>query len=1125
MNLSQSMPLEHILTIHGDQLFRVALVLTGDEQQAAQVLRSVIRAIPAPQTLVDLSHLLNMLLAEIRQCEQQVSRPALLHWTNRFKPSRRRKSRVWGDFERVVFHLPWQQRQALVLHLFLGYDAALIAQINATSVDTERKNLSDALVSLAAPVGVPLPDAQPTEQCPPIRQDLMDPPELGRRDTVVRGHLAACGACRAFDKAWSALSQCVEARLRGSLRDCTLPADLQERLLRDIHIAPNWYAHPNLRFALLPLLVLALIGVVVLPGFFQRPAEQMIADAPPLDNPRNLIEQALDQIGKPPEGAGVWHAQWEAVWYFDIDKYAPLHASAWFDTNNPARHRLQLVHTSGGAPYELQIGDGREQFWYALDPLYHSSLYGSSEQVKTPQLLYQEMTATDQDSARLARLHAGAWNLGPAYLRQARDADDLSSLGRQRDGDHTVQILSFTGISPLALPSGAPGATEDAVTILLMLDAVDGRLRSATELVGPPNGAQTSRTTWRLLSEEWVTDRNQIRSAFDAKRAWTGKGNFARKPQEQASVDSAFLLVDQATLLGPMQLLVYFPSPLFLPAAPPADTERALFYRWDEYTHPFDSTLSLTYLGTEKWLTLSQDHYLSLNDAETLEIGPWTVSLLPFRGQRYQIGLRYYGDGRVITNGRSTGNINIRLAIDAQGYTRAELLQFIEQLQPADFHSVRSHLALFPPAEGVPHEVHTALVEALTQAPLPKAGEALYQRSRSYSRQNPAPDRLADPYHRLPYNGQPETVFNEKWMRPDSPQSRFATVRRERDADGAILFKDYDGEPQSWRYWTTLDTLNISYGWRIADGYMSDGDQIAFGMLGEAYAELLLSTRPDGTQVITRSENGRSSKRFGHLYTSDSSEFGLYLRDIQPMTITTELVLQADDSRPVQLRVYGEGMNQGSGPQRVLLRKWELLETAYLDANDVPSEIFDPTPPDALFVNDYTRPRVTASASAGKTISLDEARTRAKSPLFLLPTDGLLVLHSIRASDGDPSTPSFNSTPNLFNEAVLKDVAICFDYRIPDDHLNANRLTIYQGPVEPLRTFFRGQDFTPWASSEQRQATIAGREMEVWWMRGLSGRRVWLFAELEGTLLIATGPSEWFAENAVPLLAQLQLAE
>lgn len=1002
MNLSQSMPLEHILTSHGDQLFRVALVLTGDEQRAAQVLRSVIRATPASQTLVDLSKLLNMLLAEIHQHEQQASRPALPRWTCRFRPGRRCQRRVWGDFERAVFDLPMQQRQALVLYLLLGYDETLIAQVNATSVDTEGKNLCDALVSLAAPLGVTLPDAQPTDQCPPTRQALMEPPELGRRDAAVRGHLAMCGACRAFDKAWIDLSQRVEARLRGSLRDCTLPADLGEKLLRDIHLTPNWYEHPALRFVLLPLLVLAVIGVVVLPGFFQSPVVPVVADAPPLDDPRDLVEQALDLVGKPPNGLGVWHAQWEIVWYFDIDKYAPMHASAWFDTNNPARHRLQLVHTSGGAPYELQIGDGEGQFWYALDPFYYSSLYGSSEQVKTPQLLYQEMIAADQDAARLARLHAGAWNLGPAYLRQARDASDLGSMGRQRDGDRTVQILSFTGVSPLALPSGAPGATEDTVTILLTLDAVDGRLRSATELVGPPNGAQTSRTTWRLLSEDWVTDRNQISGAFDVKRAWTGKGNFAREPQEQASADSTFLLIDQATLLAPTRLLSYFSTPLFLPVALPPDTERALFYRWVEATEFFDPRVSLTYLGTGKWLTLSQGRYLRLDDAETLELGPWTVNMLPFRGQRYQIDLRYYGDARVITNGQFTENIDIQMAIDAQGYTRAELLQFIEQLRAADVHSFRAHLALFPPAEGVPREVHTALVEALTLSPLPETGEVLYQRSRNYSRQNPAPDRLADPYHRLPYSGRPEITFSEKWVQPNDSAGSFAFVVKESDADDALLFKNYYGESQSWRYWTTLDTLGIFHGWFIAGGYMSEGDWIAFGMLDEEYSELLLSTRPDGTRVITRSENGRSSESFGNLYTSDSSEFGPYLRDIRPMTITTELMLHADDSRPVQLHVYGEGISRASGLQRVLLREWELLETTHLDVNDVPSDIIDPTPPDALIVNDHTRWRPTALGLAEGAISLDEARARAQSPLFILPADEPLVLQRILASNSDP---------------------------------------------------------------------------------------------------------------------------
>lgn len=181
---------------------------------------------------------------------------------------------------------------------------------------------------------------------------------------------------------------------------------------------------------------------------------------------------------------------------FSDDLYAPLLAEIWLDPRLPGRHRLQLSHRDGGAPYELQVGDGVRRFSYALDVAYAPSVYGAlpiRARPGSPALLDQSLDAAAQQRARDERLRSGPWMLAPNYLQQARVATDLRLLGRQREGQRTLQILSFSGITLLDWPEGATPAAE-RVTVLLAIDPEEGLLYRITELVGPPDGVQVSRT-------------------------------------------------------------------------------------------------------------------------------------------------------------------------------------------------------------------------------------------------------------------------------------------------------------------------------------------------------------------------------------------------------------------------------------------------------------------------------------------------------------------------------------------------------------------------------------------------------------------------------------------------------
>lgn len=699
MTLTPPMSLEQALVEHGNALYRMALLLTGNEVDAAQVLRATSRcAAQTPTSIADATELLALLLTTVHQRAEDNS---FLARVRRLRLPRLRvgdQQHFPNELYRTMLELPLDQRQMLGLILLLGYDMPTAAHISGMAEDQACKTLNAALLALATTGEIASPDTTPTDLCPPVRTSLMSAAANPRHDPALRGHLALCSACRAFEKAWKQLIQRVEYVLRGTLRNYALSPDLRTELVNDVFL-PHRRQRRLLQFALLPLLALLFIALTILPGLFRHPVTQEI-QAPTLEDPRNLVERALAQVDQPPAGQGTWHGQWEIAWYFSDGSYAPLQADAWIDTQNPARHRLQFTHSDGGAPYELQLGDGTEELWYALHPAYYGSLYGG-QSIDSPRLIHRAMATDQQDQARAARLRSGVWDVGPSYLRQAAAASDLRTLGQQPDGNHTVQIISFSGFSPLGLPPDAPGTTSSRIPILLAIDIATGQLRSATELLGPTGGAQTSRITWRLRSEEWVGTGVHVRPIFNVKRAWTGKGDFSKQTYG-VSADNTLLLLEKDTLVHPAQLLN---TNLWLPGKPPPGAERALL-RW--------GPPELTYLGPGRWLTLipvtrgfatggDSADVLNLEATgtapqtgnERVQIAPWTIDLRAGKGQRYYLTLqRDTTDDRDNDPAPARDTVTMML-IKASGYTRAELLQVIRNLRPFDPQSFLAQEHLF----------------------------------------------------------------------------------------------------------------------------------------------------------------------------------------------------------------------------------------------------------------------------------------------------------------------------------------------------------------------------------------------------------------------------------------------
>lgn len=685
--------LEQALDDHGHLLYAMALLVVGNRKRSMALLQATFVQAAADAVPQDMHGWLRILLAATPRLADSKAVEA-----RRGRPDTGSAS-AEALFQ-AVQRLPVEQRQVIGLRLWLGYDDVQAAHIVALDPDAVATTLVAALQQLASDFDYAIPADEPTVDCAPARAELRRAFGAGRYSAATRGHLAMCSACRGFEQRWEELEHAVERSVRQALRDQQLDRAARAALLSAVHGRRNPLQRPAVRLALLAALVLLVIGGLTLPGQGVTPTARPATVAEEVD-PRGLVAQSITGYALPPAGSemGVWHAEWETLWYFSSGSLAPLRAAAWIDAGNPARHRLEFRHRDGGAPYEFQVGDGDDSLWYALNAAYYGSLYGGHDDRRRTRLVHRWYSAADQEQARAERMQSGVWDLGMAYLRQAATAADLRDLGQVSIDDHEARIIAFSGHSPLGYPAGAPEASALPVTILLTLDIADGRLRSVQELIGPAGSAQTSRTTWRLVQEEWQPNTAAL---FDGEQAWTGRGGFDRRPAEPAA-DPGLPLISERESVPLEVLLEDNAAPVWVPGTPPPGAERAVL-RWSQAIwadEPEGRRLlamkpaSLTYIGPGRWLTLTFDETLVHKDAEVLQMGAWNVQLRAQRAGRYRVAIQRQTQTNTIWQTGQPAEPPGTMLIDARGYSRAELLQLVADLRPFDAQSLEAQAELF----------------------------------------------------------------------------------------------------------------------------------------------------------------------------------------------------------------------------------------------------------------------------------------------------------------------------------------------------------------------------------------------------------------------------------------------
>lgn len=1129
MASSTATELPQALQRHGDDLYRLACLLTPNAAQAERALLDATRRLAAGPPGYDESALIGALLAALPREPARPSRQ-LPEWAQ--PPAGRERQQ---PLLAAIARLPRAARATLGLSILRSFEPRQVAAATGAEAAEVPAQLRDTLLALApaAPTERPteiLRQADPPEACRATRAALaLADPRL-HSDPSLRAHLASCSACRSAELAWLQLSAAVEEALRGALRETRQPARLaaQLQLLASAPPGsrPSWRDDPRARIALVALPVLLIIAALVWPrGGGGSPTGSGGASTAPAE----LVRRALAQLYTPTAGEGVWHGQYEIAWVFPNNTTALLNAEIWREPGT-GRHRAQLVHHNGGGPYEFELADDHDALWYAVSPNYLRALTPVEFGTVSLRNAFR-VTPEQREQMLAARLDSGAWALAGAYLRQA-GAAELRSWGRQRDpGGRQLQLVSFAGVSPLALPADAPEATSSRATVLLAIDEASGRLREVRELFGAQGAEQITRVTWRAVAEELLpaptpTVNDVVdQPIFDLRRAWNGTGTFATRGTLKIP---QMPLVEDIQIGSLSQLLQDMAQSFWLPALP-AGTESALLLNLPQTGS--DGGQSLVYLGKRRQLALAPVFALfELGPDGNLDLTPLVstafpsferagddfVAFQPLPAQGYLV--RYVRVDRA--NRRAQA-----VQAHASGYTRAELLAVLKTLAPLMLTSFSQQAPLF--VDTHPHdEAWRALVGALAAPPQPPAGGARHFVEQVFKRQQTLPDPLADPYHRPPYGGWPERYLQDNWSRTNPLSDTLESAASTRRADGALLGRQYRSGLAGWDYDALVDRVTLFDDQPLAG--VNEDQGVVLRMLDCGSAKLV--RRPDGRRALTLTERDWQAKscqnpHYPQLWlrqldavnanSNAQGDITPFLLDRSDETLTTMLVLGAD-GRPERIEVWAGAPESGT-----LIEGWQRVSEELVPADQLPADVFDPKPPDALLR--WLVPGL-GQVSYQPPVALDLAAVlgRAQSPVFgFAPDDPDANLLGIEGSPAPQvlQPPVRFSEEELFEQMVFDGIAIRSTSIVTTTAGDTMLLTLFQAPAEQARAFLRDQ--TRWSSSELARLEIGQRSVDGWLVRTRALGRPWLLFELDGTLLAAPNPSE-AVQAALGRLVRLQ---
>ena len=807
-----------------------------------------------------------------------------------------------------------------------------------------------------------------------------------------------------------------------------------------------------------------------------RPAALSAAPA----DAATLLERARATLYAAPDGKGVWSGRYAIFFPFPDGSSATLAAQLWRDTE-ASRHRLQLVHANGGAPFEFELGDGRTTLRYAATPAYGAALYPQLGQYASGAVQLAQQQA-EQRAMLEARLASGAWALGGQYLELASAAGGMRSFGsRVADDGTALQIVGFRALSPLARADDAAPAT-----ILLALASDSGRLYEVREISSPDGGEQTGRVTWQYLGGEWL-DAAQKASAFDIDRAYNGVAPF--EPRD--SIASPLLPLVPQTASIALEHASY--TGLRFPAiAPPGAAAAALVQMMMVNTE-----YAVTYIGPQRRLAITAmaNATISPANAETVKIGAATALIRAGPSRRYDV--RLLPDPQLNTP-------SFVLNLTAVGYGRAELVALLGSLRPLDSAIYRDQSRLFVASSDRPSAVVEALLDLIAAAPdVPSVGHLRHLSYRVFSRQQPRAAAPANPYQMVAYGGQAETTVQQTWLRPHAEDTNWAMTDIQTLDGGTIDRYVFNGGSVMRVDGTTAVAAQVS---PDAAPQHAPGTMLAWRMLGcGAYVagQPTLATDGGARTLTYREANVSASCLWFELQTAleqqqsephrvQTDALRPYLFDLAGKPLFTSVTLDADGRPSLVAICAGE-------PVCTPLQSWQTLTDEELPAASVGA--FDQgARPDAV------------GSPLRLIISLDNQLASAAAPVYLLDAPGVTLgtIERVETPTGGSSTDE-----DVLSAALDTGVATLQTYSMPQ----GQTMRVYQGSEAAFGGFLH--QHAVWSVSVPEAFAMADGGSVAGWRVMQGSGPVWALLPLGETLVAA---EMTYAEQTAAL-ATLRLAK
>lgn len=1068
---------DQVVARYGQDLYRLALLLTDDQQRAEQAILTTFRHLSATDA-ADEAALVRVLLAALPPDSARTARKSSWIATHLADSSNSSLIAAWS-------RLPRSQRLALALTLLRSYTDQQIGDVVGEQGPGDAlPTAHDGLLGLydarygqgeAQRNGLlgTLPEAF-DDACRPVRHALAAGDDRLSFDPALRGHLALCPACRAVQQRLAGLATDVEAMFRGALRPVVLPETLVERL----HAAPRpsrITLQPSWRLALVPLAVLALIAVMIWP----RGRAAVAPTAAPDADASEIIRRAQTALYQPPGANGVWEGRWHVFWMLPDGAAAPMTGTIWRNMES-GQTRMQLVHEQGGGPYEFLLGNGRDTLWYAVAPRYGNALYPLLFSTAHTNIQV-DMQAAEQQTMIQRRLNSGAWGLANEYLRQASRAQ-LQRWGRQQAADGTsLEVIGFRGESPISPPTGEPDAPATETTILLTIDPATGTLYEAREINGVRGSTQAGRVMVRFDGWHERSDPADNASLFEVQRAWNGVGSFVR-------VDGAIdpdlpLLANQYHTTPAYFLQQPAIAPQVLPLSLPSTIDQAQIIVPQQVI--FNAAGDDTFVAT--WV------YRGPGQTVMVRNGPST-RVPPIKGQQLQLNNRTAmvraGAGRsFVATVPAPGGVDITM-VYAQGLNWSAFVDVMNSLHPLDFPSYQAQQRLFRSAR-LDDRAYQLLLGALAQIEQQPADGTVHSVVRQYARQSSEQEQLRDPYHR-PLHRTSAWREYESWVSVANHQVRqYKTV--ERNDDGSIAATNYGDRFVVWQHEPQFQqaTLLPTYGdyywqqanWRARSGVL-DALTCASGQA---------TTLPNGEQAVVVLEpdwlkspcvlmqlsvNTQRGPAFwqNNIYLGNADS-GAYVVDLINRPMSRWYVF---DAQGALARIETRAGNE---PDAELVEALQFVKSEQIAA----MPIIDRAVPDAVVVRDY-RQGASFDTVSESPLSQEQALQQLGTMVTPPPNDQLIDKQINRAGPGHELYFQFAGT---FDSVYYSGTLLRFDFLYRTSQRTIDSIQMFQGDASTVRAYLRAT--YRWQASEPLVVTVDDQLIDGWLVVGEDASRWALF--------------------------------